>query len=71
MLVSTRGFKRASLELGPGGLRAQRTSYVTCVTALVSTHGFKNELYHLRSVLVSAHCFKNEYVFCVFIACLF
>ena len=29
-------------------------------TVLVSTHGFKNELCHSRSVLVSAHCFKNE-----------
>ena len=34
LLVSTRGFKRAGLELGSGGLRVSRTSYVTCVPCL-------------------------------------
>ena len=32
-------------------------------TVLVSTHGFKNELCHSRSVLVLAHCFKNKLCF--------
>ena len=29
-------------------------------TVLASTHGFKNELCHSRSVFVSAHGLKNE-----------
>ena len=64
VLVSTRGFKRASPSRikGPRDLRFKNElCYVG--TVLVSTRGFKNELCHSRSVLVSAHCFKNEFCF--------
>ena len=61
VLVSTRDFKSASLELGPWGLRVLKNELCYVCTVLVSTHGFKNQLCVLCSVLGSTHGFKNEF----------
>ena len=58
--VSTRGFKQASLELGPGGPQGFKNELCYVCTMLVSTHRFKNELCYMRSVFGSTPGFENE-----------
>ena len=68
VLVSTRGFERASPSRikGPGDIgikeRVMSRVYELCHSrsVLVSAHCFKNELYFLCSVLVLTHRFKND-----------
>ena len=60
MLVLTRGFKRANLELWSDGAQGFKNELCYVCSVLVSTYGFKNELCYVCSVLVSTHGFKNE-----------
>ena len=68
VLVSSRGFKRASPSRikGPGDLRFKERVmlrvYELCHSrsVLVLAHYFKNELCFLCSVLVLTHRFKND-----------
>ena len=68
VLVSTRGFERASPSRikGPGDIgfkeRVMSRVYELCHSrsVLVSAHCFKNKLCFLCSVLVLTHRFKND-----------